>query len=68
MCGRKGISSTEKGCFMGEKILIGLDLGTQGVRAAAADARGQLIAEASRRYSHIKNNGQRSGGLSLIHI
>lgn len=53
MCGRKGISSTEKGCFMGEKILIGLDLGTQGVRAAAADARGQLIAEASRRYSHI---------------
>ncbi len=38
---------------MGEKILIGLDLGTQGVRAAAVDTRGRLIAESSRRYSRI---------------
>jgi sugar (pentulose or hexulose) kinase len=34
-------------------ILIGLDLGTQGVRAIAASEKGGVLAEASRRYETI---------------
>ena len=38
---------------MNEILLIGLDLGTQGVRAMLADANGTIVASASRRYARI---------------
>lgn len=38
---------------MNEILLIGLDLGTQGVRAMLADANGTIAASASRRYARI---------------
>ena len=38
---------------MSEILLIGLDLGTQGVRAMLADTEGTVLASASRRYTRI---------------
>lgn len=38
---------------MSEILLIGLDLGTQGVRAMLADCSGTILASASRRYAQI---------------
>lgn len=38
---------------MSEILLIGLDLGTQGVRAMLADSSGTILASASRRYAQI---------------
>ena len=38
---------------MKEILLIGLDLGTQGVRAILTDTLGSVLAEASQRYARI---------------
>lgn len=46
---------------MGEILLIGLDLGTQGVRAMLADAAGTILASASQRYACINAVGKNSG-------
>ena len=43
---------------MSEVLLIGLDLGTQGVRAMLARADGTVLASASRRYARINASGE----------
>ncbi len=52
---------------MSEILLIGLDLGTQGVRAMLADTKGAVLAAASRRYARINaaESGNENSGQSV---